>query len=56
MNQTEDLYKEAMAGIGTKIALQAIRKTLRDSEIPEDEKLGRIITIVHSFEQDKKED
>lgn len=56
MKPTDDLYREAMAGIGTKIALQAIRKTIRDSEIPEDEKLRLIATIIHSFEQDKKED
>ena len=56
MKPTDDLYREAMAGIGTKIALQAIRKTIRDSEIPEEEKLERILTIVHSFEQDTKGD
>ena len=54
MKPTEDLYRAAMDGIGMKIALQAIRKTLRDNEIPEGEKLERIVTIVHSFEQDKK--
>lgn len=54
MKPTEDLYRAAMDGIGMKIALQAIRKTLRDSDIPEDEKLGRIVTIVHSFERDMK--
>lgn len=53
-NQTEDLYREAMDGIGMKIALQAIRKVLRSSEIPDGQKLERIVTIVHSFERDMK--
>ena len=48
----EDLYKEAMNGIGCKVALQAIRKVIRDSNTKDEDKLGQIITVIHSFEQD----
>lgn len=54
----EDLYKTAMDGIGCKVALQAIRKIVRDNKIPDNDKLGQIIVVVHSFERDmeRKED
>lgn len=48
----EDLYQTAMDGIGCKVALQAIRKIVRDNKITEKDKLGQIITVVHSFERD----
>lgn len=48
----EDLYKTAMDGISFKVALQAIRKIVRDNKTPEKDKLGQIITVVHSFERD----
>ena len=48
----EDLYKTAMNGIGCKVALQSIRKIIRDNKIKESDKLGMIITVVHSFEKD----
>lgn len=48
----EDLYRTAMNGIGCKVALQSIRKVIRDNALSEEEKLGRIRTVVHSFEKD----
>ena len=48
----EDLYKTAMAGIGFKVAMQAIRKILRDNSTDDVQKMQRIMTVVHSFESD----
>lgn len=48
----EDLYKTAMDGIACKVALQAIRKIIRDNKVKEEDKLGQIIVVVHSFEKD----
>ena len=48
----EDLYRTAMNGIGCKVALQSIRKVIRDNTLSEEEKLGRIRTVIHSFEKD----
>lgn len=48
----KDLYREAMDGIGCKVALQAIRKVIRDNTSGEGEKLEQICIIVHSFEKD----
>ena len=52
----EDLYRTAMDGIGLKVAMQSIRKVMRDSSLDDEKKLGRIVTIIHSFEHDIKED
>ena len=48
----KDLYREAMDGIGCKVALQAVRKVIRDNKSSEKAKLEQICTIVHSFEKD----
>lgn len=49
---TKDLYREAMDGIGCKVALQAVRKVIRDNKSSEKAKLEQICIIVHSFEKD----
>lgn len=49
-----DRYVQAMNGIEEKIAIQSIRKVLRDKELNDIEKLTEIVDIVHSFEGDKK--
>lgn len=48
----KDLYREAMDGIGCKVALQAVRKVIRDNKSSEKAKLEQICIIVHSFEKD----
>lgn len=50
----EDLYRAAMEGIAGKIALQSIRKILRDSKINDVAKLNIIMSIVHDYEKDMK--
>ena len=47
-----DLYRTAMEGIGCKVALQSIRKVLRDNKASEQAKLNEIVRIIHSFEHD----
>ena len=47
----KDLFREAMDGIGQKVAMQEIRKLIRSSK-PEKEKLELIIGIVHAYEED----
>jgi predicted transcriptional regulator len=47
----KDLYREAMDGIFQEVALKAIRKVIRGKE-PEKEKLAKIVTIIHSYEDD----
>lgn len=54
MDQMIDKYVEAMRGIEEKMAIQAIRKILREKNIDDVEKLTQIVTVVHSFEGDKK--
>lgn len=49
-----DRYCQAMLGIEEKVAIQAIRKVLRDKALDDVQKLTEIVTIVHSFEGDKK--
>lgn len=46
-----DPYREAMEGIAVKVAMQAIRKIMRETK-PDDAKLEQIISVVHSFEAD----
>ena len=49
-----DLFREAMDGIGQKIAIQEIRKVIRGKD-PEKVKLEKICGIVHSYEDDAEE-
>lgn len=48
----EDLYMAGMAGIGNKVAMQVIRRIVRDKTLNDGEKLEAIVTVVHSFEND----
>lgn len=48
-----NLYKEAMASIAEKIAMQAIRKVIKSGEGTDQEKLDQICTIVSSYMEDK---
>ena len=50
----EDLYRAGMAGIGNKVAMQVIRRIVRDRTLNDTEKLEAIRTVVHSFENDTK--
>ena len=50
----ENLYREAMEGIACKMALQSIRKVIRDSETNDVAKLNIIMSIVHDYEDDKE--
>lgn len=52
MEGIPNLYKDAMDGIGAKIAMQAIRKVMRDNKTADKDKLEQIRVIVHSFEKD----
>ena len=54
MGDKLDRYTKMMCGIEEKVAIQAIRKILRDKELNDIEKLTEIITVVHSFEGDKQ--
>ena len=48
----EDLYKAGMAGIGNKVAMQVIRRIVRDRTLNDTEKLEAIVTVIHSFENE----
>ena len=48
----ENLYKTAMDGIAFKVAMQSIRKILRNNKMNDEQKLGQIVAVVHSFEKD----
>ena len=50
----EDLYRAGMAGIGNKVAMQVIRRIVRDRTLNDTEKLEAIQTVIHSFENDMK--
>lgn len=50
----EDLYRNEMAGIGTKVAMQVIRRIVRERTLTDREKLEAIQTVIHSFEKDKE--
>ena len=50
----ENLYRAAMEGIACKMALQSIRKVIRDSETNDVAKLNIIMSIVHDYEDDKE--
>ena len=45
-------YKTAMSGIRVKIAMQAIRKIIREDDTDEN-KLAGIIAVVHEYEEDR---
>ena len=49
----ENPYRDAMSGIREKLALQSIRKTIRDGNINDTAKLNIIMSIVHDFEEDR---
>ena len=51
----ENIYRNAMDGIAYKVAMQSIRKVMRDSEINDVAKLNIIMDIIHAFEKDLKE-
>ena len=51
----ENLYREAMEGIACKMALQSIRKVIRDGGINDVAKLTIIMSIVHDYEDDKED-
>jgi len=46
-----DLYRDAMAGIREKVAMQEIRKVVRGKD-KETEKLAKVVGIVHAYEED----
>ena len=50
----ENLYRAAMEGIACKMALQSIRKVIRDSGTNDVAKLNIIMSIVHDYEDDKE--
>lgn len=54
MEKSVDLYMEGMAGIKTKVAMQVIRRIVRDRLLDDEEKLAAIVTVIHSFETDKE--
>lgn len=54
MEKNVDLYQEGMSGIKTKVAMQVIRRIVRDRLLDDEEKLGAIVTVIHSFENDKE--
>ena len=54
--EPKDIYKAAMANIGYRVAMQSIRKVMRDSGTNDVAKLNSIMCIIHSFEKDLKED
>lgn len=54
MEKTVDLYQEGMSGIKTKVAMQVIRRIVRDRLLDDEEKLAAIVTVIHSFENDKE--
>lgn len=51
----ENPYRNAMSGIQEKMALQSIRKVIRDGNINDTAKLNIIISIVNDFREDKEQ-
>ena len=47
----KDMYWEAMDGIRETVAMQAIRKVIRSKDADKT-KLTKVISIVHSYEED----
>ena len=53
----EDLYLTAMEGISYKVAMQCIRKLMRDNKLSDEQKLEGISKIIHTHEKNlDKED
>ena len=51
----ENLYRAAMKDIASKMALQSIRKVIRDGNINDVAKLNIIMSIVHDYDDDKEQ-
>ena len=49
--QYEDLYLTAMEGISFKVAMQCIRKIMRDNSIDDGRKLELISNTIHAHEK-----
>ena len=49
----ESPYAAAMKGIRTKIAMQAIRKIIREDDVDEN-KLAAIVAVIHEYEDDQE--
>ena len=47
----EDLYLTAMEGIGYKVAMQCIRKIMRESSLNDQRKLELITNTIHAHER-----
>ena len=52
MAEKVNLFRAEMADIGTKVAMQVIRKIVRDSDMEDYQKLQAIQTVIHSYEED----
>ena len=52
MAERVDLFRAEMADIGTKVAMQVIRRIVRDNHLEDYQKLQAIQTVIHSFEED----
>lgn len=49
---TENPYRTEMKNIGYKVAMQSIRKVVRDPKTNDVAKLNIIMSIIHDFEED----
>ena len=47
----EDLYMTAMEGISFKVAMQCIRKIIRNNKTSDAQKLAEIANVIHSHEK-----
>jgi len=52
--ETANIYRTEMKGIASKIAMQSIRKVIRDPKINDVAKLNIIMAIVHDYEEDQE--
>ena len=52
---TENPYRTEMKNIGYKVAMQSIRKVVRDPKTNDVAKLNIIMSIIHDFEEDLEE-
>ena len=48
------IERSVRSGIKTKVAMQVIRRIVRDRLLDDEEKLAAIVTVIHSFESDKE--
>ena len=46
----EDLYRTAMEGISMKVAMQCIRKVMRDNKMDDTQKLAYITGVIKAHE------